>query len=109
MTKIGPCSLPADALLARYSSAGAYTDCYTTAIDRSVSQAEYIQAFYTGGFMKIERLLLSFFYPDRPQMLKQGCLAKENSTTFQLGESKAGQPISCSCVISPVAPDHGLW
>jgi len=61
MTKIRPCPLPADALLARYSSAGAYTDCYTTAIDRSVSQAEYIQAFYTGGFMKTERLLLKLF------------------------------------------------
>ena len=44
---IQPCSLPAEALLARYAGTGAYTDCYALDVAGAVSHAEYIEAFYT--------------------------------------------------------------
>ena len=55
---VQPCALPPGALLARYAAAGAYTDCYATHVDRAVSHAEYVEAFYTGPLFKVERLLL---------------------------------------------------
>jgi hypothetical protein len=61
MPSIQTCPLPPHALLARYAGSSAYTDCYTTDIDRSVSHAQYVEVFYTGRLFKLERRLLSLF------------------------------------------------
>lgn len=61
MTSIQACSLPDQALLARYAREGAFTDCYVTEVVRAVSHAEYVEAFYTGAVFKLERLLLAWF------------------------------------------------
>jgi hypothetical protein len=61
MGHIRRCPVPPEALLAKYSGAGGYTDCYTTDLPRTVSHAEFVEAFYTGGVFKIERLLLRLF------------------------------------------------
>ena len=58
---IRPCSLPADALLAKYAGAEAYTDCYALDVAAAVSHAAYVEAFYTGRVFKIERFLLGLF------------------------------------------------
>lgn len=55
------CPLPAATLLSRYAATGAYTDCYATDMPAAVTQAEFIQAFYTGGLFKLERLLIRLF------------------------------------------------
>ncbi len=57
--KIVASSLPGGALLARYRDmAGAYTDCFTVSVERVVSSAEYIEAFYTTRLFKCERFVL---------------------------------------------------
>ena len=61
MSSIQPCPLPEQALLAKYTLGGAYTDCFATQIGRPVSHAEYVEAFYTGALFKLERLLLALF------------------------------------------------
>ena len=61
MASIQASPLPPQTLLGRYASTGAYTDCYTTEVARPVSQAQYVEAFYTGGVFKLERRLLSLF------------------------------------------------
>jgi len=58
MTAVQPCPLPSGALLGRYADAG-YVDCYTATVARGVSQAEFVEAFYTGGIFKLERWLLT--------------------------------------------------
>ncbi len=58
---IQACELPADALLRKYLHDGAYADCYFTDVARPVSQAEYVEAFYTSGVFRIERTLLAWF------------------------------------------------
>lgn len=58
MSRIHPCPLPPEALLARYSGTGGYADCYVAEVDRVVSHAEFVEAFYTGRVFKLERLLL---------------------------------------------------
>ena len=53
--------LPQDALLRKYRQAGAFTDCYFIDVPRRVSQAVYVEAFYTSPLFKIERFLLALF------------------------------------------------
>ncbi len=59
-SSVRPCELPEGALLRKYLHAGAYADCYVTEVARSVSHAEYVEAFYTTVVFKIERLLLEW-------------------------------------------------
>ena len=61
MPHIQPHPLPTHALLAKYATSGAYTDCFVTEITRTVSHAEFVEAFYTGGLFKVERFLLRVF------------------------------------------------
>jgi len=58
-TSVRASSLPPDALLAAYRSAGHYTDCYQTRIDAQPSQAAYVEAFYTSWLFKLERRILA--------------------------------------------------
>lgn len=58
---IRACPLPQASLLARYAAAGAYTDCYATDLPAPVTQAEFVQAFYSGAVFKLERLLIRLF------------------------------------------------
>ncbi|MGE0350098.1 hypothetical protein [Hydrogenophaga sp.] len=61
MPSIHTRELPADALLGKYRENGAYTDCYAVDVGRVVSQAAYVEAFYTSAVFKIERQLLAWF------------------------------------------------
>ncbi len=56
---ISKCELPAAALLRKYDVAGTYTDCFFAEVPRPVSQAQYIEAFYTTWVFKLERWLLA--------------------------------------------------
>lgn len=51
--------LPANALLATYAERGAFTDCYSVEVPRTVSLAQYVESFYTGRLFKIERWILA--------------------------------------------------
>lgn len=78
---IRPCELPPGALLARYREAGAYADCYVAEVGYAVTQAEYVEAFYTTAAFKLERWLL-------------GRLAARPSTDAQASELATGQRTS---------------
>ena len=43
------------------ASSGAYTDCYAVVVPRTVTQAEYVEAFYTTAVFKLERWLIARF------------------------------------------------
>lgn len=53
--------LPPDALLNPYQQNGAYTDCFYVDLPGVVSQAAYVEAFYTTPVFKVERLILAAF------------------------------------------------
>lgn len=57
---IKSCALPEQALLQRYRSSGAFTDCYRSEITAAVTHAEFVQAFYTTWLFKLERLILKW-------------------------------------------------
>lgn len=52
-------ALPDDASLQRYRERGAYTDCYALDVPWSVTQAQYVEAFYTTWVFKLERAILA--------------------------------------------------
>ena len=58
MISIKKCPVPANTLLDRYSTTGAYADCYWTEISEGVSLSEFIFAFYTTPLFKLERIIL---------------------------------------------------
>jgi hypothetical protein len=59
MSDIQAVDLPADALLNEYRRKGAYTDCYVAALPGRFSQEAYVEAFYTTGLFRVERLILA--------------------------------------------------
>jgi len=71
------CELPQQAVLRNYGVEGGYTDCYRADIARPVTQAEYVEAFYTSAIFKAERLVL--------------CLLRRPSTDAQARELATGQ------------------
>lgn len=58
MPSIEACAIPPASFLHRYTDGGAYADCYATEIAQPVSQAQYVEAFYTTGLFKLERQIL---------------------------------------------------
>ncbi|MBC7700437.1 hypothetical protein [Aquabacterium sp.] len=51
--------LPPAALLNQYKEQGVYTDCYFVDVPGHVSQAEFVETFYTTGLFKVERFILA--------------------------------------------------
>jgi hypothetical protein len=117
MPTVQPCPLPPHALLAQYVGTG-YTDCYTAQVPRRVSQAEYVEAFYTGRLFKLERLLLALFVA-RPstdgeaRLLAAGEAAGfaawrvEGRTADQLLMCDIGGRTRSWLMVSPVPPSGG--
>ncbi len=82
MSVIRSSELPLDSLLQHVVGSGAYADCYTAEIARSVSQAEFVEAFYTTTVFKVERFILRMF-ADRPSTDSQaGELARGERDSF---------------------------
>lgn len=99
MSAILPCPLPDISLLNRYRlQQGAYTDCYSTEIARSVSQADFVEAFYTTWVFKLERTILKWAVT-RPStdaqaaMLAQGGLDVFSAWTVE--DRRADQLLLC--------------
>src|SRR5688572_5192437 len=60
MSSIQPSDIPPAALLRQYQHGGAYADCYVTELAQAISHAEFVEAFYTTGLFKLERLVLEW-------------------------------------------------
>lgn len=60
MSTIETRALPPQSLLCRYAASGAYADCYTTAIEPPLALPAYVEAFYRGAAMRLERRLIGW-------------------------------------------------
>ena len=80
--RITACELPVGSLLASYRDAGAYTDCYAADLPGQVSQADYIEAFYTTWVFKLERWLLALFVSKPSTDLQAQALAAAQTDAF---------------------------
>ena len=59
MSSVHPCPVPPGAALQAYAISGTFTDCYSVTIPGSITQTEFIAAFYTTVVFKLERFLLA--------------------------------------------------
>lgn len=82
MSRVQSCPLPEASLLEPYRARGAYADCYCTEVDGAVSQAAFVEAFYTTALFKVERRLLAWFAarPSSDRQARQ--LAEGGATSF---------------------------
>jgi hypothetical protein len=82
MLSIKKSPVPPDTLLGRYTTNGAYADCYWTEIPRQVAFPEFIFAFYTTPLFKLERFILTWTVskPSTDHQAKR--LAECESETF---------------------------
>lgn len=60
MSTIRSCEVPLNTLLRAYTDAQSFTDCYVAEVPGAVTQADYIEAFYTSPLFKIERTILKY-------------------------------------------------
>lgn len=82
MYSIKACAIPDQALLRKYLQSDHYTDCYRAEIGASVTQAEYISAFYTSRVFKIERLILDWAVSKPSSDTQAGQLADASIDEF---------------------------
>jgi len=96
MLAVHPRDLPAESLLQRCRTEGAYTDCYSTTLDRSVSFAEYVEAFYTTPAFRLERHILRW-------------LASRPSTDGEVGQLARGETaVFAAWAVEDRCPDQLL-
>ncbi len=60
MPSVQPSEVPQNSFLRKYKAGPGYADCYVTQVPGAVTQAAYIEAFYTSPLFKIERTLLHY-------------------------------------------------
>jgi hypothetical protein len=60
MPSVTIAELPPKAFLQKYKQGQSFTDCYMLQVPGHISQAVYVEAFYTSALFKIERTLLHY-------------------------------------------------
>jgi hypothetical protein len=97
-------AVPNDALLKTYRGGvrpdrwGAYGDCFAVSIDRSVSLADFVFAFYTSPLFRIERMLLRIFLKAPSTDAQARALADGSRSSFAVwyvGKRTATQLLMC--------------
>lgn len=82
MITVQPCEIPISSALLAVQEKGAFADCYTIELAGTVSQAEFIEAFYTTALFKVERKLLSWFAGKRATNNDAARLANGTAKSF---------------------------
>ncbi|NNE53264.1 MAG: hypothetical protein HKN30_12800 [Sulfitobacter sp.] len=84
------CAVPRDALLSRYvAQEGVYTDCFEVMHPGPVDLPAMIEAFYTTGLFRIERLVLSVGLRRRITVRQVQALAQGGASAFAAWEVEA--------------------
>jgi hypothetical protein len=60
VSSIQPCEVPLNSLLRAYKHGAGFADCYVAEVQGAVTQAAFIEAFYTSPLFKVERTLLQY-------------------------------------------------
>ncbi len=60
MPSVAIAELPPVAFLQTYKQSQSFTDCYVIKVSGHITQASFVEAFYTSSLFKIERTLLHY-------------------------------------------------
>ena len=89
---------PSGALHAKYAQTGAYTDCFSTEVPGRISQAQFVEAFYTTWVFKLERRILAWIIakPSTDEEAKAlAAAARDRFAAWTVEERTAGQLLMC--------------
>lgn len=75
-------ALPPGALLTRYEGGRGYADCFIATVPGHVTQARYVEAFYTTALFKLERLVLALLLARASTDLEARRLATGETAKF---------------------------
>ena len=89
---IAEAALPPGALVGRYQGGGGYTDCFTATVPGRVTQAAYVEAFYTTPLFKLERLVLAVLVARPSTDAQARSLAAGETETFAAWTVEAREP-----------------
>ena len=92
MASVRACELPPGASLRRYDGALGYADCYMAELPGTVSQPEFIEAFYTSAPFRLERLLLAWFVARPSDDTQAARLAHGQLDSFAAWSVEAREP-----------------
>lgn len=81
-TPVQRCELPEGSVLRVYAGTGGYADCYAAEVPGLVTQAAFVETFYTGRLFKLERLILAVFAGRPCTDLQAGELARGERDQF---------------------------
>ena len=82
MPTVLACEVSLNSFLRPYKDGPGYADCYVTQVPGSVTQAAYIEAFYTSPLFKIERTLLHYLASKPATDADANALAGGGATRF---------------------------
>lgn len=88
------CEPPESSLLRALRRGGSFADCYTTQLPIAVTQAQFVEAFYTTPLFKAERLVLKVFAASPSTDQDARDLAQRKKDTFaiwRVAESRTEQ------------------
>jgi hypothetical protein len=77
-----PHPVPDDALHAKYAREGGYADCFVLDMNRGVTLAEFVAAFYTTWLFRLERFILAWLVRKPSTDFEALALARGQRTTF---------------------------
>ena len=95
MTTITARPLPDESLLLNYQRNGAFADCYAADIARTVTHAQFVEAFYTTKVFAVEQFLLGLFLskPSNDSQARQLALGSIDSFAAWKVEARAKNQI----------------
>lgn len=85
MPTVHPCEVPLHSFLSKHKDGPSYSDCYMTQIPGKVTQAAYIEAFYTSPLFKMERILLQYLASKPATDADAKALAGRTTTPYPAG------------------------
>jgi hypothetical protein len=79
---IQPGKIPVDSFLHTYKQGSGYADCYVTEVPGVITQATFIESFYTTPLFKLERTILKYLASKPATHADAKQLALGNASTF---------------------------
>ncbi len=93
--------LPADSLLQRHARAGAFTDAYALRLPRTVTLAEFIEAFYTSPLFRLELWLIARFVGVQATPQEARRLAADQTRQFSVWQVEARSDVQIVLATGP--------
>ncbi len=92
MLTVQPCEVPMNSFLRPYKDGSGYADCYFAQVPGMITQAAFIEAFYTSPLFKIERALLQVLASKPATDADAKALASGSATRFSAWRVEAQSP-----------------